>query len=173
MPEYDVYERHTLAVDASPEEVMRATRALRPRDVPLMTGLMTLRGIPELVLRRRLLLNLREPVIDQFLGHGFMLLADERDEIVLGAVGRFWTSDGSFRRVARGEFAEFAEPGYAKGAMAIRADGTAVVTETRVHATDDEARRVFGRYWRVIKLGSGAIRLEFLRAIKRRAERGA
>jgi hypothetical protein len=173
MPEYDVYERHTLAVTAPPEEVIRAARGLRPRDVPLTAALMTLRGVPGMVRRRKPLINMREPVIDQFLQSGFVLLADEREELVIGSVGRFWSSDGGVQRVPRGEFAGFSEPGYAKGAMNIRADGATVTTETRVQATDDEARRVFSRYWRVIKLGSAAIRLELLRAIKRRAERGA
>ena len=34
-----------------------------------------------------------------------------------------------------------------------------------------EARRSFRRYWRVIYPGSAAIRLAWLRAIRRRAER--
>lgn len=170
MPEYDVYERHTVTVKARPEAVIRAARGLRPRDVPLTVMLMTVRSLPALARRRELLLSFKEPVIDQFLQAGFVLLADEPDELVIGSVGRFWSADGDLKRVARGEFADFREPGYAKAAMNFRAEDGALSTETRIQATDEDARRFFGRYWRAIKLGSGAIRTEWLRAIRRRAE---
>ncbi len=170
IPEYDVHERHTITVKAPPEAVIRAARGLRPRDVPLTVILMALRTLPSMVRRREAPLTFNEPVIDQFLQAGFVLLADEPDELVIGAVGRFWSAAGSLKRVARGEFADFREPGYAKGAMNFRAGNGTLSTETRVQATDDDARRSFGRYWRAIKLGSGAIRAEWLRAIRRRAE---
>ena len=48
--------------------------------------------------------------------------------------------------------------------------GTLLTTETRIQATDDQARRSFRRYWRVIYPGSAAIRRAWLRAIRRRAE---
>ena len=50
--------------------------------------------------------------------------------------------------------------------------GTVLTTETRIKATDDPARRTFGRYWRVVIPGSAAIRRAWLRAIRRRAEQG-
>jgi len=171
LPEYDVHERHTVAIEATPEAVMSALRGLRPRDLPLTVALMGLRSLPAFVLRRERLLSFKAPVIDQFLEAGFVLLADEPGELVLGSVGRFWTLDGAIRRVPRGEFAAFDEPGYAKGAINFRADGSTLSTETRVQATDDRARQGFSRYWRLISAGSSAIRLEWLRAIRRRAER--
>jgi hypothetical protein len=48
-----------------------------------------------------------------------------------------------------------------------------ITTETRVAATDDGARRSFKRYWRLIAPGSALIRVVWLRAIRRRAERQA
>jgi hypothetical protein len=173
LPQYDVYERHTIAIAASADAVMRAARGLRPRDVPLTVALMAARAAPAAVRRRKLPFGLKDPVLDQFLAAGFVLLADEPDELVIGGVGRYWNAGGGLIRVARGEFAEFAEPGYAKAVFNFRADGATLSTETRIQATDDEARRQFGRYWRAIKLGSAAIRMEWLRAIRRRAERGA
>jgi hypothetical protein len=47
---------------------------------------------------------------------------------------------------------------------------SAVSTETRVLATDDFTRRGMGRYWRLIVPGSGLLRLQWLEAIKKRAE---
>jgi hypothetical protein len=44
-------------------------------------------------------------------------------------------------------------------------------TATRVHVFDPRTRRKFGFYWRLISLGSGFIRVLWLKAVKRRAER--
>ena len=49
-------------------------------------------------------------------------------------------------------------------------DGCRVCTETRIAATDDTARRRFGRYWRVIGPFSSITRREMLAAIRRGAE---
>lgn len=48
--------------------------------------------------------------------------------------------------------------------------GCRLVTETRVFATDEAARRAFKLYWLVIRTGSGVIRRVWLGAAKRRAE---
>jgi hypothetical protein len=45
-----------------------------------------------------------------------------------------------------------------------------VGTETRIAATDEVARRRFGRYWRLIGPFSSITRREMLAAIRRRAE---
>ena len=44
-----------------------------------------------------------------------------------------------------------------------------LITETRVAGTSPEATQAVLRYWRVIRLGSGAIRRSWLAAIRRRA----
>jgi hypothetical protein len=49
-------------------------------------------------------------------------------------------------------------------------DGSRVGTETRIAATDDTARRRFGRYWRLVGPFSSITRREMLAAIRRRAE---
>jgi hypothetical protein len=75
----------------------------------------------------------------------------------------------------REDFLAFAEPGYGKAVIAflIRPErgGSRVVTETRVAGTSPDATRALLRYWRVIRLGSGAIRRSWLAAIRRRALR--
>jgi hypothetical protein len=75
----------------------------------------------------------------------------------------------------REEFVSFAEPGYAKAAMAFlvvpERGGSRVVTETRIAGTSPEATRAFLRYWRATRPGSGAIRRSWLAAIRRRAVR--
>jgi hypothetical protein len=64
-------------------------------------------------------------------------------------------------------------PGWVKAAMDFRlvpsGSGTVLSSETRVKATDDASRRMFARYWRVIRPGSSAIRWEVLTAVELKA----
>lgn len=75
----------------------------------------------------------------------------------------------------RKDFLSFAEPGLAKAAIAflVRPERGAsrVITEIRVASTSPDATRAMRRYWRAIRLGSGAIRRSWLAAIRRRAVR--
>ena len=173
LPEFDVREHHSIAVDRPPDAVLTEVRRLTARDAPLFVVLMALRRGP--ALRRRRRRSPRRPLIDDFLHAGFVLLAERDDEIVLGILGRFWRPTGGLRRVRAEEFAGFAEPGWVKAAVnfqvAETGGRTLLSTETRVLATDVHARRSFRRYWRLVHPGSAAIRRAWLRAIKRRAER--
>jgi hypothetical protein len=174
LPKYDVRERHSIAADAAPATVLEEVLRITPRDVPVMVALMALRSLPSLLLGRGALGVGVRPIVQQFERAGFVRLATAEDELVLGAVGRFWHPSGGLTRVSVEDFAAFAEPGWAKAAVnfrAARAGGrTLLTTETRVLATDDAARRSFRRYWRLIYLGSAVIRVAWLRAIRRRAE---
>lgn len=173
LPRYDVNEVHSITTGAAPADVMDAIRGLTPRDVPLLVVLMAVRSLPALLRRRRL--PLRGPLLDGFRTAGFVALREAPGELVLGGVGRFWRPSGGLRRIEAAEFREFAEPGWAKAAFNFEVervgDRTLVRTETRVATTDDRARRSFGRYWRVVHPGSALIRVAWLRAIRRRAER--
>lgn len=175
-------EIHSVRVAAPPEAVLVATRELRSRDVPLALALMALRGLPAALLRpggrwTTLSRAADTRLLDHFTRAGFVLLDGRTDEVVLGVVGRFWTLDGGLRRIAPAEFVAFDQPGFAKAAVSfhVRSDAgrTVLTTETRVQATDDDARRKFTRYWRVVMPGSAAIRRAWLRAIRKRAERAA
>ncbi|MGH2744290.1 MAG: hypothetical protein ACRDN8_17785, partial [Thermoleophilaceae bacterium] len=171
LPDYDVHEVHSTTVAAAPEAIVEAIRELTAREVPLLVALMALRSGP-----RVLRLSVRRRVLEQFERAGFVPLRESPDGLVYGGVGRFWRASGGLRRIEPSEFAGFAEPGYAKAAFSFelerRGDRALLTTETRVLATDDRARRRFRRYWRVIHPGSAAIRIAWLRAIRRRAERG-
>ena len=174
LPDYDVNEVHSTRVAASPDAVMAAVRSLTAREVPLLVALMAVRSLPSLLRGR----GRRRPsgtIVEGFLKGGFVALAERPHELVVGAVGRFWLMSAEVRRVSAAEFAAFNEPGYAKAAFNMHAEpapgGTLLTTETRIKATDAEARSSFRRYWRVIYPGSAAIRLAWLRAIRRRAER--
>jgi hypothetical protein len=172
LPHFHFRERHSTVVAASPERTLEAARELGARDVPVMVALMALRRLPS----RRVDRPAPGPILDQMVRNGFVVLAERSDEVVLGVVGRFWKLSGGIRPVSAAEFVAFAEPGYAKAAIDFRVEGAPggcrISTETRIEGTDDRARRTFGRYWRVVHAGSALIRLAWLRAIRRRAERG-
>ena len=94
---------------------------------------------------------------------------------MLGIVGKFWQLSSGVHRIEPDEFIGFDTPGFAKGAwnfvVSERAGGgSTVVTETRVASTDDDARRKFGWYWRLIAPFSALIRRIVLGQIKREAE---
>jgi hypothetical protein len=151
LPRYDVHEVHSVSTSAAPAAVMEAIHQLTPAEVPVLVGLMAIRSVPA--------------------------LRETPDELVLGGVGRFWQPAGGLRRIAAAEFRDFDEPGFAKAAFNFqieRAGGrTLLRTETRVATTDAHARRSFGRYWRFVHPGSALIRIAWLRAIRRRAERNS
>ena len=178
LPDYQWNEVHSTQVAAPPDRVLAAVRELTAREVPLLVVLMAMRRVPEAVRRRsarRLQRGLDGAILDGMSRGGFAVLAERPDELVFGVVGRFWTRDGGLEPVDAGGFAAFDSPGFAKGAMNFHAqpagNGTLLTTETRIQATDDSARRSFGRYWRAIGPFSALIRRAWLRAIRKRAER--
>ena len=175
LPSYDVHEVHSVGTSASPAATMKAIRELTPLEVPVLVGLMAIRSVPAVVRGRRP--SLRGRLLDGFRHGGFVDLHAAPDELVFGGVGRFWQPTGGLRRIDAADFRDFAEPGFAKAAFNFqveRIDGRTVVsTETRIATTDEQARRRFGRYWRLIHPGSALIRIAWLRAIRRRAERNS
>lgn len=174
LPAYDFNELHRISISATPGVVMTAARELTLRELPLLTVLMGVRSIPALGRGRRPPAGGR--IIDAFARGGFVTLEDTPAELVFGAVGRFWRASGDLKPIEAARFREFDAPGWAKAAFNFRAEAanarTVLYTETRVRGTDEHARRMFRRYWLLIRPGSGVIRVAWLRAIRRRAERG-
>jgi hypothetical protein len=165
MPEYDRREVHRRRIDAPPAAIWSAARELQDDEMTLMRLLMGLRTLGR---------NSGDDsgtVLESFRRMGFRVVAEEpEEEIVIAGIGRFWQLSGGLRRVEdREHFASFDEPGYAKVAFNFRLGDGELSTETRIAGTDDEASRRFGRYWLLIRPGSGLIRREWLRAIERRA----
>lgn len=109
------------------------------------------------------------------LGWGRLSYTPQR-EIVMGAVTQPWVGDVKFRGIAHDRFEEFDEPGLVKIAWTLEADAlgaarTRFRSQTRVLATDAEARKKFAAYWRKFGAGIVAIRYFAGRAIRREAER--
>jgi hypothetical protein len=161
LPEYHHRERHSVHVAASPERALAAAREVTLDEVPLTRWLFRVRGLAATAPGGRLWDLLTANSFAQFDDETFVL------------VGRPWQLGGA-RRPEVDDFLAFAEPGYAKMTLDLRAfpdgGGAWLTTETRVLLTDARARRRFAAYWLVIRPFSGLTRRGWLKAAKRRAE---
>lgn len=159
LPVYHHNERHAIRVAATPERALAAAREACLEDVPLVSLLFKLRGLRAAP---------RGRIWDALLAVGFQPLGEE----TLVLVGKPSSKGGNLLRVD--DFVTFAEPGYAKMALDLRAapdgDGARLETETRIYLTDAPARRRFGAYWIAIRPFSGLTGRGWLKAAKRRAE---
>ena len=174
MPDYDVGERHRVAVRAPADVTLAAAKEIDLNDV----------GIVRAIFRaRELLLRSKGEVADRPRGLlegmkaiGWGVLADNPHEIVMGAVTRPWQSNPVFRPMTPDEFTTFAEPDHVKIAWTLRADprpdgGCVFRTETRAVATDAGARTKFRLYWAFLSPGIIFIRAAMLPVVKTEAER--
>ena len=170
---FDYAERHSIEIHAKRGDVYRALTRIDLGDSRLIGWLFSLRGVP-LPARDG---DSRLPMTD-FLARFTALARREPEELLVGAVGRFWQAKGGMVAVGPQDFRDYAAPGVAKLVMTfvtepLTANRTRLITETRVWCSDKFARRRFRFYWYLIRPASGIIRREMLRLIKRRAERGS
>lgn len=182
MPRWDVATRHEALVRAPASTTYRAARAVDLAGAPIAKLLFRLRGFPQQAhwderTRTWTFPTGHSLTLESALRAGFVLLGERPgSEIVIGGAGRFWTLSGGRVAITPAEFASFARPGMAKAAFTLRveadgADRSRLITETRVLCVDDEARRSFKRYWRLILPGVVLIRRAALGRIRREAER--
>jgi hypothetical protein len=176
LPKYQFHEFHSIRVHAPPETVYAATKQVTAREIKLFRILTWIRSphfgkAPESILTP----PADVPVLDVALRSGFMLLGEAQPrEIVFGLVqGR---APFNTRHPTPQEFKHLNRPRYAKIAMNFHVSPepngwSTLTTVTRIFATAARAKRLFGRYWRMIYPGSALIRVMWLRAIKARAER--
>ena len=186
MPVYDVVERHHIAVRAAPTAVFGAIRSFDLSSSLLTRALLLVRAVPSVLVAlvrsprtaldepRRLRAELR---FADFERAGFKVIAERPpEELVIGVLGKFWTLRGGARSdVSAAQFAAGPPQGYALAGwnftVVAQDDGTCLLsTETRVWCAPD-VRAKFRAYWLVIRLGSGLIRRDILRVIRREAER--
>lgn len=177
MPRWQFSEHHEAHVDAPPERVYEAIRGVRADEIALFRLLTWIRRggrkSPEGILNP----GTDKPLLDVAMSSGFIELAEDAPrELVIGTV----VVAPRRTRHTRAEltpavFRTTLPSGFAIAAMNFRItpDGnrSRVSTETRVYANDATSRRKFKRYWRVIYPGSALIRVMWLRAIIRRAEK--
>ena len=153
MPRWQFNERHAIHIDAPPERVYAAVRAVTADDIRFFRTLTAIRRLGRPLPPGILNAN-KEPILDLATRTSFRWLAnDPPRELVVG-------TRITARTVATMNFLITPD---ARG-------GSSVTTETRVYAATGSAARAFAVYWRVIQPGSDIIRRSWLRAIKRRAE---
>jgi len=156
MPVWEFDERHEVEIAATPERIFDAVRSVRAGDIRFFNTLTAIRRGGRK--QRENILNAGNdaPILDVALRSGFFVLADDAPrELVFGSY------------VIR--------PKRALAAMnfLVVPNGATsrLITETRIHTTDDSARRRFAVYWRIIHPGSDIIRREWLAAIARHSVR--
>lgn len=106
-------------------------------------------------------------------GEGFHVLREiPGEELVVGAVGRFWESAMPFADVPAEAFAAFDQTGYGKLAWSLRfeplsEETTRIFVEVRVTATDEISWRLFRLYFGVIGPFSRFLRHYLLHLVER------
>jgi hypothetical protein len=167
-------ERHERRIAASPASVWEALHDVRLGDLVLSRTLMDIRTLPARLAGR----GRPRLVTGRFLEAGPVpvLGADPERAVIAGGVMQPWKiSDGpAAPSLDAAGLRAFDEPGWVKTGLDFvlypDAYGTRLTTETRVLATDPRTRVRFGRYWLLVRAGSGLIRRDLLRAVARRAE---
>jgi hypothetical protein len=172
MPAWQFNEVHAIDIDAPPERVFAAIRAVRADEIFLFRTLTWIRrggrDLPDSILDA----GERESLIDVALKGGFVTLANDAPrELVIGTI---LSAPRGAKREATPQLFEESPKGFTLAAMnfAVAPDGrggSRVTTETRVFASSERGRRYFARYWRVIYPGSALIRRMWLRAVAARA----
>ncbi len=117
---------------------------------PLARALFTLRAVPDrLTGKATAPPTIRLDEIPRTPNPGFMVLDEQPGRsFVIGAIGRFWEPDITFREVPFDQFASFVEPGWGKVAWELRceprgAEATRIVLELRVDASWRRQQRYF------------------------------
>jgi hypothetical protein len=175
VPQPDVRGRHETTIHAPAELVMDVARNFEIESLFVVRTLFCLRAA--LLGAATQQSQPRRGLVAQMLSIGWQCLAEDPARFfVAGAACRPWQADPAFSPVAPGQFASFAEPDQVKIAWTLEATPlaptlTRFATETRVAATDDEARIKFRRYWRKFGAGIVLIRLVLLPALRKQAER--
>jgi hypothetical protein len=181
LPVYRHRERHATQIAAAPEAVWGALHAVSNDELRLTRVLMSTRALPARLPGGRMPGGGGQAdrgFVEAFLERGFReLRLDPPWTLVAGAATQSWRLRGGETAdvVDLDGFRAFARPGFILIATSFElealGDGTRLSSETRVQPTDAAAARAFRPYWWAIRGGSGLIRRDVLRAVRRRAER--
>lgn len=190
LPRCDEAESRAVLVNADPATVYGIARNLDLREVrtPLVTTAFAVRGAPERLARRwrrqpppappgpMRLADIGRGDAPPELGSWLVLGERPGEELVFGAVGRFWTPRIEWVTVDRAGYRDFIAPGYARIAAnfaVVPADArrAVLIYEVRVAATDIGAAMKSRAYWRLVHPFVGHIMAATLNTIRDVAER--
>lgn len=173
LPVYQFAERHERTILAAPGRTLDIAANIEIARDPVARGLLDLRYLAKRLARPPA--PNADPDTGAFSFRDFVPLGRMGDaEIAFGLAGRFWRHDGGAIAVAGAEeFAAFDSPGVARLVWSFQArevaQGTQLVTATRVYCPDCESLLKFTPYWFAIRPFSGLIRRRVLAMVARQA----
>ncbi len=169
LPRHDFVASYEAEMNASIERVWTCLLTTDVSALPLVRFLFLLRGL-------RLPLRNSHNLMEEIRPYGFLeLAARQYQEIVIGAIAKPWRHDGGVvQDLDTDGFLQFDTAGYVRiGANVtltpLDRQRTLVVTETRVLALDERARRRFRAYWALVRRPSGLIRKAVLKDLALRS----
>jgi len=175
MRDYDVRERHEVAVAAPANVTLNAAEEIE-FDASFIVR--TIFRAREVILRSKPDARRRpKGLVEAMKSIGWGVLAESPGrEIVMGGVTKPWEPNPVFRALPPDQFAAFAEPDCVKIVWTLRvtpepSGGCIFSTETRAVATDASARRKFRAYWSLLSPGIILVRLAMLASLKEAADR--
>ena len=155
LPQFQFHEKHrTVIHTAHPETILPLIAHFDVRQDPVIRRLMSLRQIPQKLLR-----NTQSNAIGNFGLHSFTLLKSSPSELCYGLRGQFWRTDFGLENVPDANTFQTPAPGQHE-----------LSTETFVYCPDRSTRLRMTAYWLVIRAGSGWIRKRTLEAVKANIE---
>jgi hypothetical protein len=175
LPEPDVCEQHATLVRAPADLVLDVARGLDMQSIPAVHSIFWLRST--LMGAKDTASGKGVGLVALTRGLGWGVLLDQPGRAyVSGAACQPWKADVVFTPIPPEAFAAYAEPDRVKIVWSLETEAlepelTRLSTETRVAATDEQARAEFLRYWRFARFGIVAIRRLLLPAVRREAER--
>ena len=157
-------------VCAKPAEAWEVARHFDASAVKWIRLLFDIRTLPEKLRGQQHAQKDHRIGIDQITAEetGFMILHEVAGrEVVVGSVGQFWHLNIPFASINPCDFKDFSEPGWGKLAWAIAVepylDGSTISLELRTTATDEDNWNKLKNYYRIIGIGSKAIRSSLMR----------
>jgi hypothetical protein len=171
LPEPRLHEDDWVTTSASAADAFERAKHFDLARSPLVAALFWLRTLPDRIARADVAPpDLHVDAIGRS-SEGFTVLHEDSQQLIVGAVGRFWENEITFAHVSPHEFATFAEPGWGKVAWALRSEqiagGSRLSIEVAVTATDDASWKQQQRYFRLIGPFSRFIRRHELGLIAR------
>ena len=170
----DVSKRREITIRAPAAVALDVARRFDMQSIWMIHAIFWLRA--KLLGAKTSLMRPSTGLVADMLALGWGCLVDEPDHVfVAGAACQPWRADVIFSPIPPDQFAAYAEPDQVKIAWTLEAEAlepalTRFATETRVVATDAQARMRFRRYWRRFGVGIVLIRRLLLPAIRRQAE---
>jgi hypothetical protein len=164
VPVWDATLRFTVIAEADATttwEALQAVDLMRVR-TPLTAAAFWVRGAMDRIGRARRGAEAAPPPPEHLTLEdglpGWSVLGEQPGhELVLGAIGRFWTGEITWHDpVDPATFADFREPGWGRIAAGFSVrpygeDRALLTYDVRTATTDADSRRRFARYWRLVR----------------------